>query len=100
MMQAQLGLIPSWQFSSDPGVNIKLNPHVQFPPGWTQRTVQPVGPAYAAARIAQPDLGYPAAHTLGGVFDSWAFEHRKALVLGGLGLLAAAVVGVSAAFLK
>ncbi len=57
MMQMQLGMIPSWQFSADPGVNIKLNPHVQFPPGWTQGTVQPVGPNYAApARVAQPTL--------------------------------------------
>ena len=99
MMQAQLGLVPAWQFSSDPGVNIKLNPNVEFPPGWTQRTVQPVGPAYAAARIAQPDLGR-ASRAMAGVFDSWAYNNRKWLVLGGLGLLAAAGLGVTAALLK
>ncbi len=49
-------MIPSWQFSTDPGVNIKLNPHVTYPTGWTQQTIQPVGPAYAAARIANANL--------------------------------------------
>ena len=146
-MTAQLGMIPSWQFSSDPGVNIKLNPNVTFPEGWSQRTIQPVGSYYTVARIAQPDLtglslrtccctntcthtsetccdgatglfarvrqsfrrstaargvngmGLPIARQLG-MFDSWAFENRKLLVLGGLGLIAAAGVGITASILK
>ena len=85
-------MIPSWQFSADPGVNIKLNDHVQFPPGWNQRTVQPVGPAYVSARVAKPQLA--------GVFDSWAFQNRKWIILGGIGLIAAAGLGLTAAVLK
>lgn len=119
MMQMQLGMIPSWQFSADPGVNIKLNPNVQFPQGWNQRTVQPVGPAYAV------NLGRAATDCVCDSGSEWCcsyqqrmtsryarrrfgfrgpgdflFEHRKALVLGGLGLIAAAGLGLTAAFLK
>jgi hypothetical protein len=51
-----LGLIPSYQFSMDPAVNFtKINPHVVFPPGMDQRTVQPVGKFYASPQAA--DLG-------------------------------------------
>ncbi len=78
-----LGLIPAWQFSSDPAVNPKINPHVQFPEGWTQTTVQPTGAFWQPPTV-----------NLGGVFDSWAFTHRKWLVIGGLLLaLTGAAVG-------
>lgn len=65
-MPAQLGLIPSWVYSADPGVNIKLNPNVTFPPGMTQHTIQPVGSYYGIARIAQPNLGRPLLRAHGG----------------------------------
>lgn len=41
----QLGLIPDWQFSDNPAININLNPHVQIPDNFPhgQRTVQPIG---------------------------------------------------------
>lgn len=157
MMQAQLGMIPSWQFSSSPTVNIKLNDNVSFPPGWSQSTVQPVGAYYTAARIAQPNLGGLGSpmsrlkqfmqtplfglgatkHKRGfmepsccedcrcgpycngcpdsvmgrrsagntamrglGEDTSWAYEHRRALLLSGLGLLTAAALGVTAHFIK
>lgn len=133
MMQAQLGMIPSWQLSSDPGINIKLNDHVQFPPGWTQGTIQPVGSYYGVARIALPDLGRVntsigsrvgaafrrltspaccegcrcggdgcpgcpdsvhagggAIHGLGSSVGDWMAMHPGVLVVGGLGLIAAA----------
>jgi hypothetical protein len=37
-----MGMIPSWQLATDPGINIKLNPHVSFPPGMTQMSTQPL----------------------------------------------------------
>lgn len=43
---AGLGMIPSWQFSDDPAVNPKINPHVVYPEGMYQTTVQPVGPYF------------------------------------------------------
>lgn len=39
-----LGMIPSWQFSTDPSVNPKINPFVTFPDGVYQTTPQPFGP--------------------------------------------------------
>lgn len=87
LAHANLGMIPAWQFSQDPAVNFHLNPHVKYPDGWSQMTPQPVGPYYAPPRIARPQLS--------GFFDSWGWQNRKAIVLGGgaligLGLLAAA----------
>lgn len=40
-----LGMIPDYQFSTDPAVNININPHVKIPVEWPngQRTIQPVG---------------------------------------------------------
>lgn len=62
MMIMGLGLIPAYQFSSDPAVNFtKINPNVQYPPGVYQTTVQPIGPYYqqwyqppASAGVAGP----------------------------------------------
>lgn len=89
----QLGMIPSWQLVSDPGVNIKLNPNVYFPDGWNQRTVQPQGSFYQPPpREAQPNLG--------SVFDSWAWQNRQWIVLGGVGLTAAALLALAGSFLK
>ena len=44
--RTNLGLIPDWQFSTDPAVNPKLNPFVQWPAGVYQTTPQPIGPYY------------------------------------------------------
>ena len=41
-----LGIFPSWQYSADPAINPKINPHVQYPDGVYQTTVQPLGPYY------------------------------------------------------
>jgi hypothetical protein len=128
-----VGMIPSWQFSQDPGVNIHLNPHVQFPEGWNQRTVQPTGPFYAppspnfagfgrAARggdccdsctcpgccplpgRSAMSMVYGRSHNslrgLGIVFDSWAWDNRKWLVLGGVALLGLAALGGVTAILR
>lgn len=83
-VQQGFGLIPSWQYSADPGVNIKLNPNVKFPPGWNQMTVQP-----APMQLSGME-----------VFDSWAWLNRKWLVLGGVGLLGAAGIVGAVALLR
>ncbi len=120
-------MIPSWQFSQDPGVNIKLNPHVQFPPGWTQSTPQPVGPYYASPRTMQANLGASCVCDSGREYccdsggklkrflrpfaggslrdaapqaESWLHRNRKALIIGGLSLITAAGVGVTAMLVK
>lgn len=41
-MATVLGIIPQWQFSQDPAVNYNLNPHMAFPVGMNQLTVQPI----------------------------------------------------------
>ena len=73
-----LGVIPDWQYSSDPRINIKINPFVTFPPGWNQRTVQPVG--YVNDRVRE-------LNGLGFFTDSWWWQNRKLIVLGGVGIL-------------
>lgn len=84
--QEGLGLIPAWQFSDDPAINPKINPHVQFPEGWNQMTVQPQGAFWQPPQVNLGGLG---------IFDSWAWNNRKPLVLGGLLLFAtAAIFGV------
>ncbi len=110
-MPAGLGLIPDWQFSTDPRINISINPHVQIPTDWPmgQRTVQPIG--YVSQRThgdplaATNGLGIPMAFwqqpraDLRGLelFDSWAWRNRKPLVIVGIGLLGlAAFAGVGA----
>lgn len=134
-MMFGLGLIPDWQFSDDPRVNINLNPHVQIPADWPygQRTVQPVGafpwraagdplaptggmtitpdaslgccnrvPAVAGARVT--GLGITRARWMEQRADlrgidayNWAWQYRKPLIIGGVGLLAlAALAGVGA----
>lgn len=124
-----LGLIPRWQLSLDPSVNISLNPHVQFPPGTNQTTVQPygmesplveagLGAMHFGARprsgtVGCCDGGYAPdaccggyqqrAMTLGGVFDfvdSPIFKYRKWIVLGGLGLIGFALLGGAGALLR
>lgn len=84
-------MIPDWQFSSDPLVNININPHVKIPVEWAngQLTVQPVtglGITMAHWQPPRADLG------AGIVFDSWAIRNRKWLVIGGLGLMGLAAL--------
>jgi len=130
MMFAQphgLGLIPDWQFSEDPAINIKLNPHCKIPGDWTngQRTIQPL--SYVPQRIQGDPLactngqapccpGLPCTsltglgitkarwidppHGLGFGFDSWAWTNRKWLVIGGVALLGLAVLGGAGALLR
>lgn len=117
---AGLGLIPDWQFSSDPNINILINPHVKVPSDWPmgQRTVQPIGvlsqrtygdPLAATDGLTQMNgLGITMAnwHTpradLGalGLFDSWAWTHRKWLVIGGLGLIGLGLLSSVGAILR
>ena len=100
----QLGIIPNWQFNADPGINIKLNPHVQFPAGMNQMTVQPVvgpidqWPSTLSFRT-WPDGRLVNGQQLNGVFDvgffdSWWWRNRKWLLLGGLTLAGVGVVSL------
>ncbi len=131
MLAKQMGMIPSWSFSADPGVNIHINPHIQFPEGWNQRTVQPVGPYYAPPKPQLTGFGRAAAggsccdnctcpgccplpgrsafsiigqrqglRGLGIIFDSWAWDNRKWLVIGGAALLGLAALGGVSAILR
>ena len=86
-----LGLIPSWQFSQDPEVNPNINPHVVFPEGYNQRTVQPVGAFWEPPTVNLGGLG---------LFDSWAWNNRKLIALGGIGLLGAAVLALTGKLVK
>jgi len=86
-----LGMIPSFQFSTDPRVNPGINPFVKFPEGWTQSTVQPVGRAMAPPASLEG---------LASIFDSWAWQNRKWLVLGGAGLLGLALLAGAGAVLR
>jgi hypothetical protein len=56
--RTSLGLIPDWQFSTDPAVNLKINPHVQYPAGVYQTTSQPLGPYYGGSEGRGEGLGY------------------------------------------
>jgi hypothetical protein len=99
-MPVGLGLIPDWQFSPDPAINIAINPHVKIPSDWPmgQRTVQPIGLQGLGITMAswqQPRADLGAVNI--GLFDGWAWRNRKWLVLGGVGLLGlAALSGVGA----
>ena len=115
-----LGLVPAWQFSSDPKINILINPHVKIPPNWPmgQQTVQPVGyvshlthgdPLAVTDGLTQMNgLGITRASwqqpraDLGAldIFDSWAWRNRKWLVLGGLGLVGLGVLSGVGAILR
>lgn len=105
-MPAGLGMIPDWQFSSDPRINIKINPHLPIPAPWAagQRTIQPVGYVsnrvqgdplaglgITQARWAEPRVGLGALE----IFDSWAWKNRKPIAIAGVALLGlAALSGV------
>lgn len=92
-----LGLIPDWQFSLDPNVNPKINPFVKYPDGVYQTTPQSWGPWFPEA-INQPPSGVagPRVKLLGGLqanpFDSWWWQNRKWLALGGVGAVGGALL--------
>jgi len=80
---SQLGLIPSWQFSTDPAVNPKINPHVTFPPGVYQTTPQPFLPYYQGPEsAAEPNQ-------LGRLGARYIYDRRRRrwMALAGLGLV-------------
>jgi len=90
----QLGLIPDYQFSTDPAVNPHINPHVTYPEGMYQTTTQPIGPYYNPPPPPPcPSCVAPGVKGLGidNPFDSWWWENRQWLALGAL-----AVVGIGA----
>lgn len=107
-MALSLGIIPSWQFSQDPAVNLNLNPHMTFPVGMNQLTVQPINNVVASgdsnlqglgitmARYAQPGVGVKGL----GFFDSWWWNNRKWVAFGALGALGLAVAGVATKVLR
>lgn len=95
-----LGLIPSWQWQETNPPNIGINPHLTYPEGRQQADAQPwvtndrwlgadgVVPL-APVNFKGPGLG------LFDFFDSWAWNNRKLLVVGGVGL---AALGVASLF--
>lgn len=111
MLHANLGLIPNWQFNADPSINPFLNPHVSMPDGWTQAyTVQPYGASMTPISVPIPSplygagLGYQmidrARSNLGDGIASWAWDHRKGLALGVVGLVGLSLLGGLSAILK
>lgn len=101
-MALALGLIPTWQFSDDPAVNININPHVKFPAGVNQLTPQPIGlyPTSGDANLQglgitmaaweKPPVGVPGFS--GSMFTSSWWFNRRWLVMTLLG-----IAGVGAA---
>jgi hypothetical protein len=106
-MALHLGLIPSWQFSMDPAVNPRINPHLVFPVGMNQLTVQPInnvvpsGEAQLGTPIAtflQPAVGVP--KQLGNIFTTWWWNNRKWLAVGVASLLGVGAAVVAGKVLK
>jgi hypothetical protein len=87
--QANLGLIPEWQFNQNPAQNPLLT-SMQFPQGMYQSTVQPIGP-YAGGMNG---LG------IDNPFDSWWWQNRKWIALGTVTALAIGLFGGLTALLK
>lgn len=92
LSDANLGLIPSWQFDQNPNTNPLLNPHMQYPEGMYQTTMQPTGPYYSGPMLSGLGIDNP--------FDTWWWKNRKWIVLGTVGALAIGLVGGLAAILK
>jgi hypothetical protein len=103
-MAISLGLIPSWQFSQDPAINIGLNPRMAFPVGMNQLTVQPInnvipsgdGLGTPIARYLPKAVGVPGL----GFFDSTWWVNRKWLALGILGVLGIGTAALAAKTLR
>lgn len=97
-----LGLIPEWQFSSDAVVNPHINPHVQYPEGMTQQTIQPIGTHWGQGLGCPPGVGCVPLRGLGidNPFDSWWWTNRKPLVIGSVAVVGLALLAGLAAALK
>lgn len=112
MARPNLGIVPAWQFSPDPRVNPLLNPYANIPAGWASQSnpVQVAGiptagmtvtRAVAPVPSAQPQLGYQMVETLGiAPFDSFWWQHRKKLIIGGLAVLGLAGVALVSSVLR
>lgn len=108
-MALTLGIIPSWQFADTNPPNFNINPHLTFPVGMNQLTVQPInnvvpsgdanlqGLGITMAQYATPGVGVKG---LRGVFDSWWWRNRKWVAFGTLGALGLAVAGVATKVLR
>jgi len=91
--------VADWQFSSDPNINLKLNPHLVYPNGVYQTTPQPIGPYYQGSEGKGEGLGYttqrfanmpfPARGSLLGLGDISASQ----MTVGAIVLLGAAAIG-------
>ena len=108
-------MIPNWHFSSDPSINPWLNHHVSMPEGWTQAyTVQPTGASMAPIAVPIPSpllvpgcpscgvggFGYAMIDEQPSQLGNWAWDHRKGLALGVVGVVGVAVLAGLAAILK
>lgn len=102
---ANLGLIPSWQFSMDPAVNPQVV-DLTFPDGVYQTTVQPIGPYYgglSGLREAQEvDLTieqWAAFHNE--MRRSWWWRNRRKVMLGvGTALVLGTIGGLNTIFAR
>jgi len=102
-----LGYIPSWQFSQNAETNPRLNPHLKFPPGVYQTTVQPVGPYYASNMSGHfmtlggtKTLAAEPVEQINAIYDSFWWRHRKVIIVGSLAAITLGVIGGVAALLK
>lgn len=81
-----LGLIPSWQFSSDPQENSMINPHISMPPSILQAGVwssQPVLNGNLGYVMVDEGTPFQMPAPLGYWIPSdWVWEHRKPLAIG------------------
>ena len=115
-MNGALGIIPSYQFSSNAAINPGENPYINRNPSWNQQGLNGHGHAGPRATVigningasglgyvmVDPSRSYRPAPALAGVTDSfraggWVYENRTPLVWGGVAM---AAIGVGLAFLK
>jgi hypothetical protein len=109
VVKSPLGLIPNAYFSGDAAINPAINPHVRFPPGYNQSTLQPQwGHAQLGCygggcrrRVELEGLGLTnPLDVLNEVGDSWWWKNRKAVGIGALALAGLAVLGVAKSILR
>lgn len=96
-----LGIIPTWQFSSDPNINPSLNRFVPSSPAW-QKAIAPDGLGYVMVDADRSVLMPPTIAALkatGQISDAsdwfraggWVYENRKALFGAGVAIGAIAL---------
>ena len=100
VMNGPLGIIPTWQFSSDANVNPSLNRFVPSSPAWQAASgMNGGGLGYVMVEANRSTLGPTQLEQLrtsgqiDGVFDTfraggWIYENQKWLWIGGAALLA------------